>query len=103
VKYDISQIRVKLFQAQQSEESDLVGFNKVQSFTRIIRTSSDRVHQTTQKIAETGWEMLTYPPYSPDLAPSDVHLFEPLKESLGGIKYENDDAVKQHVLKFLHH
>jgi len=40
--------------------------------------------------------------YSPDLAPSDFHLFGPLKESLGGITFENDDAVKQHVLKFLH-
>jgi len=50
-----------------------------------------------------GWEVFTHPPCSPDLEPSDFHLFRPLKESLGGIKFENvDDAVKQHVLKFLH-
>ena len=42
------------------------------------------------------------PPYSPDLAPSDFHLFGPLKKLLGGITFENGDAVKQHVLKFLH-
>jgi len=35
-----------------------------------------------------GWEMLTYPPYRPDLAPNDFHLFGPLKESLGGIKFD---------------
>ena len=52
--------------------------------------------------------MFTHPPYNPDLATSDLatsdfHLFLPLKESLGGIKFENvDDAVKQHVPKFLH-
>ena len=40
--------------------------------------------------------------YSPNLVPSDCHLFGPLKESLrGGIKFENNDAVQQHVLKFL--
>jgi len=56
----------------------------------------------TQKIADTGWEVFTHPPYSPDLAQSDFHLFGPLKESLAGIKFENDDVMKQHVLKFLH-
>ena len=40
--------------------------------------------------------------HSLDLALSDFHLFGPLKESLSGIIFENDDAVKQHVLKFLH-
>jgi len=60
-------------------------------------------HQATQKIADMDWEVLSHPPYSPDLTPSDFHLFGPLKESLGGIKFENiDDAVKQHVPKFLH-
>ena len=62
-----------------------------------------RAHQATQKIAQTDWQVLTHPPYSPGLAPSDFHLFVPLKESLGGIKFENiDDAVQQHVPKFLH-
>ena len=28
-----------------------------------------------QKIAELGWEVLSHPPYSPYLAPSDYHLF----------------------------
>ena len=38
-------------------------------------------------------ELLQHPPYNPDLAPSDFHLFEPLKESLGGIKFENNEDV----------
>ena len=37
-----------------------------------------------------------------DLAPSDFHLFGPLKESLGGIKFDNNEDVQQHVLQFLH-
>ena len=55
----------------------------------------------TEKIEEMGWELLQHPPYSPDLAPSDFHLLEPLKESLGGIKFENNEDVQQYVLKFL--
>ena len=64
--------------------------------------SLHKAHQTTQKTAQMDWEVLTHLLYSPDLAPSDFHLFGPLKESLrGGIKFENNDAVQQHVLKFL--
>ena len=60
-----------------------------------------RACQTVEKIEEMGWELLQHLPYSPDLAPSDFHLFEPLKESLGGIKFENDEDVQQHVIQFL--
>ena len=35
-----------------------------------------------EKIEEMGW---AHPPYSPDLAPSNFHLFGPLKESLGAL------------------
>ncbi|KAG5309958.1 SETMR methyltransferase, partial [Acromyrmex insinuator] len=30
---------------------------------------------TRQKLRELGWEVLMHPPYSPDLALSDYHLF----------------------------
>jgi len=33
-----------------------------------------------------GWELLQHLPYSPDLAPSNFHLFEPQSESHGDIK-----------------
>jgi hypothetical protein len=36
---------------------------------------------TTQRY---NWEVLDHPPYSPDLALSDFHLFGPLKKHLGG-------------------
>ena len=31
--------------------------------------------------------------YSPDLAPSDFHLFGPLKDALRGSKFEDDKSV----------
>jgi len=57
---------------------------------------------TVEKIEEMGWELLQHPPHSRDLAPSDFHLFGPLKESLRGIKFENNEDDQQHVLQFLH-
>ncbi|GFS11427.1 mariner Mos1 transposase [Elysia marginata] len=44
------------------------------------------------KNAALRWEILPFPAHSPDLAPSDVHLFGPLKRHLGGmaLKAEGD-------------
>ena len=33
------------------------------------------------------------PPYSPDLAPSDFHMFQNLKDSLRGHKFDSDENV----------
>jgi histone-lysine N-methyltransferase SETMAR len=48
------------------------------------------VHSCTvaaKKIEELGFELVPQPPYSPDLAPSDFHLFPKLKIFLGGKKF----------------
>ncbi|KAG5344031.1 SETMR methyltransferase, partial [Acromyrmex charruanus] len=39
---------------------------------------------TRQKLRKLGWEVLMHPPYSPDIAPSDYHLFRSLQTSLNG-------------------
>ena len=38
---------------------------------------------TRQKLRELGWEVLLHTPYSPDLAPSDYHLFLSMAYELG--------------------
>ena len=43
---------------------------------------------TRQKLLELGWEVLIHPPYSPDIAPSDFHLFRSLPNSLNGKKFQ---------------
>ena len=53
--------------------------------------------RTLAKIEYLGWKLLTHPPYSPDLAPSDFHLFGPLKESMKGIHFQTDKEVKAAV------
>src|SRR5258705_11044307 len=45
---------------------------------------------------------VTPPPYSPDLAPSDYHIFGALKDSLGGRKFASDEEVKEAVHEWLH-
>ncbi|UYV78131.1 hypothetical protein LAZ67_16000211, partial [Cordylochernes scorpioides] len=41
-----------------------------------------------------NWEIFTHPPYSPELAPSDFHLYSALKWHLGGKHFANDDEVQ---------
>ena len=53
-----------------------------------------------QKLGQLGWEVLLHPPYSPDLAPSDYHLFRFLQNSLHGKTFGNDEAIKSHLVQF---
>ena len=48
-----------------------------------------------------GWEILPHPPHSPDLAPSDYHLFGPLKRELAGKRFDDDEELLDHVRKWL--
>jgi hypothetical protein len=43
------------------------------------------------------WEVLEHPPYSPDLAPSDFHLFDPLEHHLSAEHFHDDEAVEKEV------
>jgi transposase len=56
---------------------------------------------TLQTIQKNGWELLSHPFYSPDLAPSDYHLFDPLKEHLRGHHCETDEADQEAVRSWL--
>ena len=53
---------------------------------------------TRQKLRELGWEVLMYPPYSPDITPSDYHLFRSLQNSLRGIKLALREAYENHLI-----
>jgi [histone H3]-lysine36 N-dimethyltransferase SETMAR len=44
-------------------------------------------------IHDCGFQLLQHPPYSPDLAPSDYHLFPELKRKLSGVHFGTDDDV----------
>ena len=44
---------------------------------------------------------MEHPPYSPDLAHSDFHLFPQLKRHLGSQKFETNNDVMEAVGEFL--
>ncbi|GFO25928.1 histone-lysine N-methyltransferase SETMAR [Plakobranchus ocellatus] len=48
---------------------------------------------TQQLLQRYGWEILPHPAHSPDMAPSDFHLFGPLKRHLGGIVFDREDDL----------
>jgi histone-lysine N-methyltransferase SETMAR len=52
-------------------------------------------------IQELQWELLEHPPYGPDLATSDFHLFGLLKNHLGGKRFADDEEVETGVRKWL--
>jgi len=43
-------------------------------------------------VEQLGFEVLPHPPYSPDLAPSDYHLFGLMKKIPGEQKFASDTA-----------
>lgn len=55
---------------------------------------------TRQKLLELDWDVLSHPPYSPDLVPSDYHLFRSMQNSLNGKIFNNADDVRSHLIQF---
>ena len=52
---------------------------------------------TRQKLLQLGWEVLIHPPYSPDIAPLDFHLFRSLQNSLNGKNFNSLEDCKRHL------
>ena len=55
---------------------------------------------TRWKLLQLGWEVLIHPLYSPDIAPSDFHLFHSLQKSFNGKKFSSLEDCKRHLEEF---
>ena len=55
---------------------------------------------TRLKLVSLGWEILPHPPYSPDLAPSDYHLFRALQGHLNGKRFDEEEDLKAELETF---
>lgn len=53
-----------------------------------------------EKIIQLGWEVLPHPPYSPDLAPSDYHLFRSLDNYIRDKKFRSTSDVESALNEF---
>jgi histone-lysine N-methyltransferase SETMAR len=50
---------------------------------------------TCEALTKMGWTVLPHPVHSPNLAPSNYHLFGRLKDALCGCHFEDDNELKQ--------
>jgi transposase len=58
--------------------------------------------RATIDVLETlKFELLSHPPYSPDLAPSDFHFYPHIKRGLKGTYFTSDNEVKQAVTSWI--
>lgn len=88
----------KLNQAIRSKRPELANRKGV-----VFHHDNARPHTsltTRNKLLRLGWDVLPHPPYSPDLAPSDYHLFRSLQNSLNGKNFANNEAVKTQLDQF---
>lgn len=57
--------------------------------------------KTLQKLSELNIEVLKHPPYSPDLAPTDFHLFKHLDHVLSQKTFADHEGVKKAISDFI--
>lgn len=70
----------------------------------ILQHDNARPHiakMTQKKIRELGYEILPHPPYSPDISPSDYHLFRSFQHHLSGKVFEDVESIKNEISDFI--
>ncbi len=55
---------------------------------------------TREKLLKLGWVTIPHPPYSPDLAPTDYHLFHSLANHLREKNFNNENDLKMDFVNF---
>ena len=96
-------VTAELYSQQLSRVDQALRRKGVNTATTKFLNDNARPHiakMTQQKIEELGWEVLPHPPYSPDMAPSDYHLFRSMQHSLAEKKFKNIDEVQNWVSSF---
>jgi hypothetical protein len=58
-------------------------------------------HTTLNLLNTWHWEILPYPPYSPDLAPLDFHMFAKLKKHVQVLCFQTDEDIQEEVKLWL--
>ena len=56
---------------------------------------------TRTELLNLGWDIMPHPPYSPDLALFDYHLFRSLQNHLNGKKFDSNKAVRNELIQFV--
>jgi hypothetical protein len=72
----------------------------------LLKSFNTTTHDYTHKFENTGSNqktrtVLPHPPYSPNLAPSDFHIFGALKDVIHGKRFGSDGEVVEEVKQWL--
>ncbi|KAK3102953.1 hypothetical protein FSP39_015246 [Pinctada imbricata] len=70
--------------------------HKKQTIGVLVHQDNVPVHKSVtdmDAIHDCGFNLIEHPPYSPDLAPSNFHLFPKLKAAISGTHFQSDDDV----------
>ena len=51
-------------------------------------------------LQELDWEILQHSPYSPDLAPTDYHIFRTLSNEMRSVTFDNDKDLENWLNNF---
>jgi histone-lysine N-methyltransferase SETMAR len=60
----------------------------------------DTAQRTASPLQEFSWEVFNHPPYSPDLAPSDFHLFLHLKKFHQNFENDREEELEFQAADF---
>jgi histone-lysine N-methyltransferase SETMAR len=55
---------------------------------------------TREKLLKLGWVTVPHPPYSPDLAPTDYHLYRSISHYLREKKFDDENDLKMDLANF---
>lgn len=55
---------------------------------------------TREKLLQLDWEILPHPPYSPDISPSDYHLFRSLSNHIRDEKFNTSQDLQTYLTNF---
>jgi histone-lysine N-methyltransferase SETMAR len=88
----------RLREALRAKRPSLVNRNKVHFHHDNARPHTART--TKELLNSYSWKVLPQPPYSPDIAPSDFHLFLSLQNALNGQTFPNQNELEEFLDNF---
>ncbi|WKY06424.1 hypothetical protein Q1695_006537 [Nippostrongylus brasiliensis] len=98
-----NRVTALVYATQLQTLADVMRQKRLQRKSAYLLHDSARPHvarATRQKIQDLGWEVLPHPPYSPDTAPSDYHLFRALKQHLRDTEFDSLQQLEMKVTQF---
>ena len=89
-----------------------VYYKQLNHVTKALKEKQDKIYflhdnarphianKTKKKILALKWTVLIHPPYSPDLDPSDYHLFSSLSHHLKEKRFKDEAELKEFLETF---